>query len=58
MIVAWVKSDTGLVEHIKGIDQRGTQSRGQSHALDFTAGKGAGLPIKGQIVQADIFQIG
>jgi len=53
-----MKTDAGFVEHIKGIDQTGAQGRGQRHPLDFTAGKGARLPIKGQIAQADIFQIG
>ena len=58
MVVTRMQADAGLIQYVKGIDQRRSQSRGQGHPLNFATGQGAGLAVKGQIPQTDILQIG
>ena len=55
--VARVQTDAGLVQHEQGVDQRGTQSRGQVDALHFAARQGAALAVQRQVADADIAQV-
>jgi len=54
VVVARVKPDAGLVQHVEGVDQRGSQRRGQRHALHFSPRQGPGLAVQREVAQTDI----
>jgi hypothetical protein len=57
VIVSGVKTDARLVQDIEGVDQGGAEGRSQGNALDLTPGKGAGLPVQGDIAQAHVSKV-
>jgi hypothetical protein len=57
VIVSGVKTDARLVQDIEGVDQAGAEGRSQGNALDLTTGKGAGLPIQGDIAKPHVSKV-
>ena len=55
-VVALVQADGRLVEDVEDADQRGADLGRQADALALTAGEGAGGPVEGQVIKADIDQ--
>ncbi len=56
VVVALVQADGGLVQHVEHPDQAGADLGGQPDALRLAAGEGAGGPVQGEVVQADVEQ--
>ncbi len=55
--VARMQPNTGLVEDVKRVDQRGANGSGQVDALHLAARQRARLAIQGQIGQPNIHQV-
>jgi hypothetical protein len=53
-VIAGMKTDTRLVEDVKNAGQFGADLSRKPYTLTFTAGKGAGATVKGQIGQAHV----
>ena len=57
LTVARMQANRRFVQNIQGVDQSGTNRRGQVHPFQLAAGQGAGLPVQGQVFHADLDQI-
>jgi hypothetical protein len=57
MVVPGMKTDTRLIKDIEGVDKRGTQCRGEGHALHLSARECSGLTIQGKIAHANIPEV-
>ena len=55
-VVALVQADRRLVEDVQDADQAGPDLGGQPDALRLAAGQGAGRPLEGEVVEADVEQ--
>ena len=56
--VARVQADARLVEHEQGVHERGAERGGQVDALHLAAAEGAGLPVQGEVAEADVHEVG
>jgi hypothetical protein len=54
--VAGMEADTGFIEDEEGMDESGAETGGEVDSLGFTAGKGAGGSVEGQVAEADLDQ--
>ena len=52
-----MESDTRLVEHEQGVDERCPERGGEVDALNLAAAQGARLPVEGEIAEADVDEI-
>ena len=52
--IARVQAGGGFVEHVKRVDQAGTQSTGQHDSLSFSAGKRFHTAVQRQIREAAV----
>jgi len=55
--VACVQADGGFVQHEQGVDQRGSERRGEIDALYLASRQGARLAVEIQIAQAHIGEV-
>ena len=56
VVVALVKADGGLVQHVHHAGQSGADLRGQPDALGLAAGQGVGRAFQRQVLQAHVVQ--
>src|SRR5438552_3760909 len=55
--VAWVEADAGLIEDVKGVDERRAERGGEVDPLDFAAAEGARLPVEREIAEANVHEV-
>ena len=56
LVVTLVQADGGLVQHVQHPDQARADLGGEPDALRLATGEGAGGPVHGQVVEADVEQ--
>ena len=56
IIVTLMESDRRLIQNVKNTGQPGTDLRGQSNPLRFTAAERTAFPIQCKVTEADVDQ--